>query len=101
MTMKKARLLDVYHGVFPLLVFLALSADLHAQAGTATWSGMVTDPTGGLVPDAQITLESIVEKVSHKTVMYPSYGYTGGHGLQQRWCLYSLRLPVYLRSESH
>jgi hypothetical protein len=45
-----------------------LASSLDAQMGTATLSGMVTDPSGSAVPNAQATLASATEKASRQTV---------------------------------
>ena len=45
-----------------------LATNLDAQLGTATLSGIVTDPSGSAIPAAQVTLNSATEKASRQTV---------------------------------
>ena len=54
--------------LFVSMVLILLSARLGAQMGTATLSGIVTDPSGSAIPAAQVTLESATEKASRQTV---------------------------------
>jgi hypothetical protein len=51
-----------------LVMILCSSGYLGAQMGVATLSGVVTDPSGSLLPGATITLESATEKASRDTV---------------------------------
>ena len=51
------------------LIFVSLlPAELGAQMGTATLSGIVTDPSGSAIPSAQVTLQSVTEKASRQTI---------------------------------
>src|SRR5690349_4820042 len=43
-------------------------ATLHAQVGTATLSGLITDPSGASVPKGQVTIESTERKFTRRTV---------------------------------
>src|SRR5688500_17596260 len=45
-----------------------LSVALKAQVGTATLSGVVTDSTGAIIPDAEIILNHIEQQSVRKTV---------------------------------
>src|SRR5437868_3075173 len=54
--------------IFSIVVILLSAAHLGAQMGTATLSGMVSDPSGSAIPAAQVTLSSSTEKVSRPTV---------------------------------
>src|SRR4051794_22405087 len=51
-----------------LLLISLLPAELGAQMGTATLSGIVTDPSGSAIPSAQVTLQSATEKASRQTI---------------------------------
>src|SRR5579875_1660564 len=58
-------------GVFfvSFLVFLtAIPQISRAQVGTATLSGVVTDPSGAVVPNVKVTLESMSEHAVRQTV---------------------------------
>jgi len=48
--------------------FLGSAAELHAQVGTATLSGVVQDSSGAGIPNAQVTLQSTLEQASRRTV---------------------------------
>jgi hypothetical protein len=41
---------------------------LQAQVGTASLSGLVTDPSGAAIPSAEVSLESMTRKAARKTV---------------------------------
>jgi hypothetical protein len=58
-----------------LVLILCSGGYLGAQMGVATISGVVTDPSGSLVPGAKITLESETEKASRDTVTNSSGEY--------------------------
>src|ERR1700733_16281043 len=58
-----------------LVLILCSGGYLGAQMGVATLSGVVTDPSGSLVPGAKITLESATEKASRDTVTNSSGEY--------------------------
>jgi hypothetical protein len=58
-----------------LVLILCSGGYLDAQMGVATLSGVVTDPSGSLLPGAKITLESATEKASRDTVTNSSGEY--------------------------
>jgi hypothetical protein len=61
--------ISIYLCLASLLVFLAgICQPLNAQVSTATLSGIVSDPSGAVVPNAQVTLESVQEHASRHTV---------------------------------
>ena len=60
------RILAVVAGSVTILVLLGFSQRLDAQLGMATLSGMVTDPSGAGIPNAQVTLESATEQRSRQ-----------------------------------
>jgi len=45
-----------------------LSVALKAQVGTATLSGVITDSTGAIIPDAEIILSHVEQQSVRKTV---------------------------------
>ena len=49
------------------LALAIISAPVHAQVGTASLGGLVTDPSGSSVPRATVTLESTTQKYSRST----------------------------------
>ena len=55
-------------------VLLLSGAPLAAQMGTATLSGIVSDPSGSAIPAAQVTLASSTEKASRQSVTVPRCG---------------------------
>lgn len=58
----------LYAGVFLLLLLASIRRPLYAQVGMATLSGIVMDASGAVIPNAQITLESVQEHLSRQTV---------------------------------
>src|SRR5689334_4245378 len=50
------------------LLALCCGTYLNAQMGVAVLSGIVTDPTGAIVPGAKVTLSSATENASRDTV---------------------------------
>jgi hypothetical protein len=61
--------ISVYFCLASLLAFLAGTLQpLNGQTGMATLSGIVTDPSGAVVPNAQVTLESVQEHAFRHTV---------------------------------
>jgi len=57
------------HRIFvSAVLFLLPFGHVLAQMGTATLSGIVTDPSGSAIPAAQVTLASSTEKASRQTV---------------------------------
>jgi hypothetical protein len=59
-----------------VLLFLLGNASLHAQAVTGTILGTVTDPTGAVVPNAQVTILLTGENTQHATVTNESGNFT-------------------------
>jgi hypothetical protein len=49
--------------------------DLNAQVGTATLSGVVSDPSGAAIPGAQVLLEGTLERSSRQMVTDSTGGY--------------------------
>src|SRR5579864_4434624 len=47
---------------------VSFTMPLRAQVGTATLSGTVTDPSGGIVPKARVLVESVERKFSRESV---------------------------------
>jgi len=72
------RILAVVAGSVTVLVLLGFSQRLDAQLGMATLSGMVTDPSGAGIPNAQVTLESATEQRSRQLVTDSTGAYTIG-----------------------
>ncbi|MBZ5564902.1 MAG: TonB-dependent receptor, partial [Acidobacteriia bacterium] len=69
MMKRRIRVVLVFVGLIALAVILTgFYQPLRAQVGTASLSGMVTDPSGAAVPNAEITLESMTRKASRETV---------------------------------
>ncbi|MGH9395476.1 MAG: carboxypeptidase regulatory-like domain-containing protein [Terriglobia bacterium] len=61
--------LRVYLCLASLLVFLAgIRQPLNAQVGMATLSGIVTDPSGAVISNAEVALEGTSESVARQTV---------------------------------
>ena len=58
------------------MTVLASSYCLQAQVGTASLSGTVTDPTGSVIPNATVTLDSTLQKYSRATVTGSAGEYT-------------------------
>src|SRR5262245_7108003 len=57
------------HRIFvSAVLFLLPAGHLLAQMGTATLSGIVSDPSGSTIPAAQVTLASSTEKATRQTV---------------------------------
>ena len=56
--MVACRLTGSFAGIVAISVVFIFSAALHAQVGTASLKGVIADPSGAVIPDAQITLES-------------------------------------------
>ena len=50
------------------VIVTAIYQPLQAQVGTASLSGMVTDPSGAAIPSAEVALESMTRKAARKTV---------------------------------
>src|SRR5581483_2748695 len=51
-----------------VVILCAVWQPVEAQLGTASLSGMVTDPTGAGIPNAVVSLESMTRKAVRKTV---------------------------------
>jgi hypothetical protein len=68
--------------VVPLCALVLLPAGLWGQAASALLNGTVTDPSGAVVPNAQLTLTDLNTGVAHKTS-------TGSEGIYQ-----FLQLPL-------
>ena len=54
--------------LFSTVLVLLSAGHLRAQMGTATLSGIITDPSGSAIPAAQVTLQSATEKASRQTI---------------------------------
>ena len=66
--------------LFALLVFfVSLSTDAFPQAGVASLTGLVTDPSGAIVAGAQVTANDVATQVSRSTVTDKSgyYAFVG------------------------
>src|SRR5436305_13997984 len=50
-----------------IVIYLLAIAPALAQVGTASLGGSVTDPSGSIVPRANITLDSTTQKYSRST----------------------------------
>lgn len=59
-----------------IVAAVAFVLAVHAQVGTASLSGTVTDPTGSVVPNACVTLDSALQKYRRATVTGPAGEYT-------------------------
>ncbi len=64
---------EMIRTIFGAVVFVLA---VHAQVGTASLSGVVTDPTGSVVPNASVTLDSALQKYRRATVTGPTGEYT-------------------------
>ncbi|MGH9448894.1 MAG: carboxypeptidase-like regulatory domain-containing protein, partial [Terriglobia bacterium] len=53
--------------ILPLLVCLAVPLTLPAQSATSTIFGTVTDPTGAVIPNAQVTARNVATGVTYPT----------------------------------
>jgi hypothetical protein len=62
--------------VTAITTVLISSFCLQAQVGTASLSGTVTDPTGSVIPNATVTLDSTLQKYSRATVTGSAGEYT-------------------------
>jgi hypothetical protein len=51
-----------------ILALIALSGSLGAQSFTASLRGVVTDPTGAVIPDARVTITEAERSVEHPVV---------------------------------
>lgn len=58
-----------------IVVLLTVALRLQGQIGMATLSGTVTDPSGAVIPGAQVTLTSTAENASRQTVTNSSGQY--------------------------
>src|SRR5437867_2860765 len=59
----------VFAGLIAFAVILTgLYQPLQAQVGTASLSGVVTDPSGAAIPSAEVALESMTRKAARQTV---------------------------------
>src|SRR5437016_511205 len=52
----------------PLLAILALSITINAQTFRGTINGTVTDPSGAVVPNAQVKATELATNVDHNTI---------------------------------
>ncbi|HEX4163856.1 MAG TPA: TonB-dependent receptor [Bryobacteraceae bacterium] len=53
--------------IFKLLLFCGLGAYVFAQTNTSTIAGVITDPSGGIVPDATVTITDAANGQVHTT----------------------------------
>ncbi len=58
-----------------VLALLFCTVRIHAQEATGKITGTVTDPTGGVVPNAKVTVTATATSVSRDTVTDPSGNY--------------------------
>src|SRR5215831_20209381 len=73
-----ARLVARIKGITGLAVFFCLPEPTNAQLGMATLGGMVNDPSGAGVPNAQVTLESTIQRWSRQVVTDSTGAYSIG-----------------------
>jgi Carboxypeptidase regulatory-like domain/TonB dependent receptor len=59
-----------------IATLIAVFTPLRAQVGTASLGGVVTDASGASVPNAAISLKSVLQKYTRETVTSPSGEYT-------------------------
>ena len=73
---------DAYHGVLVLMAAILATACIGwgQLTTTGTISGIVTDSTGALVPDAKVTLQNQDTKIS-TTTQTSADGTRGGSGI--------------------
>src|SRR5205809_252434 len=58
------------------VLFLMMPAAILAQVGTASLGGFVTDASGASIPNASVTLKSVLQKYSRDTVTSAGGEYT-------------------------
>src|SRR5436190_17140611 len=59
-----------------LLLASAVVSPIFAQVGTASLGGFITDASGASIPNASITLKSVLQKYSRDTISSAAGEYT-------------------------